>query len=484
MKADVVIAGGGLAGLTCAVGLLGSGLRVVVVEREPVLGGRARSWPDETTGDPVPIGPHIFTSEYPNVLELLRRLGTADTIVWQDRTFVTMVDGERRVDVNMSPLPAPFHFVPSLLGDGTLPNRDWLSNVPITLYALALNEDDILALDAAAAPEVLRAFGVSRRYRERFWAFLSHSILNVPLELCSAGALLRVYRRMVGKRGYRVGFADRGLGDVFAPQSRAAIEAGGGTVLTGTAVARFSGDAERATGVDLSDGRHIEAPLCVAALTPDALLRAAPPEWKRPFPRLADLARWTPSPYRSVFLWFDRKLTTERFWARAYRPGDLNCDFYDYSNIYRGWGERPSLVASNVIYSGRVAHLADDQIVVQTVRELGEYLPAARTARLTHSAVHAVPMAVPAPLVGTESLRLDTATPIDGLVLAGDWLRTALPPSMESACFAGWRAAEHVLARAREPRKLATPHVELDPLAALLGHGARAVSRSEVLAWH
>ncbi len=64
--ADVVIAGGGLAGLTCAVGLLGSGLRVLVIEREPILGGRARSWADPATGDPVAVGPHIFISEYPN----------------------------------------------------------------------------------------------------------------------------------------------------------------------------------------------------------------------------------------------------------------------------------------------------------------------------------------------------------------------------------------------------------------------------------
>ncbi len=43
IKTDVVVVGGGLAGLTTAMGLRDSGLGVVVVEREPILGGRARS---------------------------------------------------------------------------------------------------------------------------------------------------------------------------------------------------------------------------------------------------------------------------------------------------------------------------------------------------------------------------------------------------------------------------------------------------------
>ncbi len=39
-RADVIIVGGGIAGLTCAVGLRNSGLRVVVIERDERLGGR------------------------------------------------------------------------------------------------------------------------------------------------------------------------------------------------------------------------------------------------------------------------------------------------------------------------------------------------------------------------------------------------------------------------------------------------------------
>ena len=75
-RADVIVAGGGIAGLSCAAALSGCGLRVVVLEASPLLGGRAASWKDPSTGETVDIGPHVITSEHRNFLALLERLGT------------------------------------------------------------------------------------------------------------------------------------------------------------------------------------------------------------------------------------------------------------------------------------------------------------------------------------------------------------------------------------------------------------------------
>lgn len=468
IQTDVVIAGGGLAGLTAAAGLCRAGLRVVVVERDAILGGRAASVRDRITGDSIPIGPHIFASEYPNMLALLDLLGTRDRILWHD-LVVTMVEGQHRSVMKMSSLPAPFHFVPSLVADPWLRNRDWLSNVPVTLFALSLDEEGIRRFDSVDALPLLRRLGVSERYIDRFWRFASLSIMNVPLEVCSAGALLRFYRRLVGKRGYRIGFPVEGLGDVFAPGCQRLIEEHGGRVLAGAEVMRIIDEDARAVGVELADGRRIDARFTVAAVTPDVLRRILPAAWVQDHPGFANLDRSTPCPYLSVFLWFDRKLTAERFWARLHQPDALNCDFYDLSNINRGWADRPSIVASNIIYAGRAWRLSDEQIVARTVAELAEYLPEAAHATITHAVVHRIPMAIPCPFVGAERLRLESVTPIGNLVLAGDWLQTGLPPSMESACFSGWTAAEVVLAAAGRPARLARRHVELDPLATLLG---------------
>jgi 15-cis-phytoene desaturase len=118
VKADVIIIGSGLAGLTCAVGLLESGLRVIVLERDAISGGRAASWVHVASGDTVSIGPHILLNQYHNMFKLLDRLGTRERIVWQsDKRFLTMVDGQRKIVICNSGLPAPYHFTPSFMTD-------------------------------------------------------------------------------------------------------------------------------------------------------------------------------------------------------------------------------------------------------------------------------------------------------------------------------------------------------------------------------
>ena len=70
---DTVIVGGGCAGLACAVALQKSGLTVKVIERETVLGGRARTLKtDEVTGHPLHIGPHVVgdPAGYPNYFKV------------------------------------------------------------------------------------------------------------------------------------------------------------------------------------------------------------------------------------------------------------------------------------------------------------------------------------------------------------------------------------------------------------------------------
>ncbi len=482
METDVLVVGGGLAGLTAAVGLRESGLRTIVVESEDILGGRARSWTDETTGDPVHIGPHIFMSEYPNMRKLLRELGTEDRVVWNGNRFILIVDGRTEIPIDFSDLPAPLHFAPSLNKDPRYTRADVLSNVPLALFSLQLTEEDVLRLDGVNASAFMRSMGVTDRFVQGFWAFTSMAIMNVPLELCSAGALLRFYRRLIGHTRYQVGFADGGLGDLFAPGAKSLIEESGGQVLLGARVRTLDGDARRVTGATLEDGRAIRARYTVAALPPDALRCLSRREWMRHAP-FRDLSRFVPSPYVSTFLWFDRKLTHQRFWARSYDPNDLSCDFYDLSNIHTGWQDRPSLITTNCIWCHRAEGMDDEAIVAATVRELADYIPEAAEARVVHSVVNRIPMAIHCPFPGTESLRPQVRTAIDGLFLAGDWIATGLPSSMESACMAGWRVAEEVLAEEGRRERLAVEHLEPDGMSGLLWRFGKRLPLTRLPRW-
>jgi uncharacterized protein with NAD-binding domain and iron-sulfur cluster len=451
--ADVVIVGGGIAGLCAGVALAAESLRVIVLERDAVLGGRARTVIDRESGDALPIGPHVFLEDYTNLRALLEQLGTQERVVWQKQPQLPVVEGRRVHDGRLDRAPPPLHFLPVLRRLPDHSPRALLANLPALLLALQTDEHDVQRLDALDAAQALRKLGVPPQSQRSLWSFIARNILNVPLERCSAGALFRFCRFLLSRPAPRFGFPDRGLGDVFAPAARRAIERAGGVVQCGVHVERILTDGASVQGVRLAHGT-LRAPCVIAATPADALLRILPAHVTHQRPALAALADFKPVPYLSVFLWFDRKLTERRFWARSFRTDDFGSDFYDLSNIYRGYERRPSLLATNVIDSGRIGALPDAAIVERVRAELAELLPDARRDHLLRATVHHIPMAVHTPHPGSERVRPDADVSLDGLILAGDWTRTGLPSCMEGAALSGWRAAERALLRIGRARAL------------------------------
>ena len=460
---DVLIAGGGLAGLACAAALSDAGVAVHLLERDARLGGRAASWTDDTTGDVIDIGPHVLHSEYRNLPALLDRLGTRDLITWQRAKLITLSTSSGTLVLRHRALPPPLSLLPDFLRAPELDWRDMLSNSRATWHALRFHESALAALDRRNALDFLRTQGVSERMIDWFWRFATMAVMNVPLERCSAAALMRVHRQLIGHRGIHFGFAGVGLAELYASQCVSVIEAAGGQVSLGTAVASLQFGAESHVAL-LAGGERIETRYCVCALPPRelAVLHAA----------FAAFGAFESSPYISVYLWFDRKLTAECFWALLWSPRRLNYDFYDLSNIRPGWAGRPSLIASNIIYSHRAHPLSDEQIVDATLCEIAEHVPAVAHARVRHASVHRIPMAIACPTPGSEQIRPPARCAVPRLYLAGDWTKTGLPSSMESAVRSGFLAAEAVLEDLNKPRSVALAPRKPDGLAWLVNPAA------------
>jgi len=88
--------------------------------------------------------------------------------------------------------------------------------------------------------------------------------------------------------------------------------------------------------------------------------------------------------------------------------------------------------------------LTNEEIVSNAVRSVAAVLPRAHAGRVLRGSVVREKRA-PFSLAPGQPARPGTVTAVAGLLLAGDWIDTGLPGTIESAVVSGHRAAERVL---------------------------------------
>jgi uncharacterized protein with NAD-binding domain and iron-sulfur cluster len=92
-----------------------------------------------------------------------------------------------------------------------------------------------------------------------------------------------------------------------------------------------------------------------------------------------------------------------------------------------------------------------DEVIALAYGELSDALPAVRERELRHAAVVPQHRATFSLAPGQPS-RPGVVTPVEGFYLAGDWIDTGLPATIESAVRAGHRAADAAFERIRARR--------------------------------
>lgn len=445
-KKTATIIGAGLAGLTLATELADQGYIVTIIEKNKHLGGRASNTTDPKMHDPVPIGPHVFVTAYRNLRRFLDKIGAASTISWERKLFLEVIYKQRHHRISFSRIPDPFSILPSLITYPFMTWRDTASHMRFTVHAL-LQREDIEHLDETNAYEHLRHLGVTGNAINKFWRFFVLSLLNVPIERCSAGEFCLLVRYFARPKQRRFGFARVGLGDLYTKKAAAYIEERGGRILRNASVTEIGADHHRISHIILKRNgvtEELSSNLYISALNPEDL-RGILPEGMRFSDFFRNLNAFEGVPYISVNLWFDRKISDKKFWvllATEDTPRTMNTDFYDQSNIYKT--QKPhSFITSNIIYSKPYATLTDAEIVQKTFEEIKEAFPRTE-AKIIHSHVHRIPYVIYAPYPGMRKHKLPHRTPWENFYLVGDWTVKALPQCMEAAVASGYACAEEI----------------------------------------
>src|SRR6202022_2654405 len=297
---DVVVIGGGFAGLSAAVALAGRGFRVTVLEGKPALGGRAYSFADAETGDFVDNGQHVLMGCYVETLKFLERIGASSQLVFHRDLAIEMLQRDGAAGIlKTARLPGPLHMTAALMRYRLLTLRERLSAMVAGLRMLRMRRYDRARLGRATVKTLMDVLGQGERARRCFWYPLAIATLNEDPELASAALLAEVLKRAFFSRRSDSAFvyAKVGLSDLYCPGSVRIIEQSGGVVET------LEFGEGSVIGVRLRDGRRLQAANFIAAVAPAQLVRLLP-EWAGADPFFAHLGEITSSPIICVHAWF------------------------------------------------------------------------------------------------------------------------------------------------------------------------------------
>ncbi|MEM9462074.1 MAG: hydroxysqualene dehydroxylase HpnE [Myxococcota bacterium] len=440
----VVVVGAGFAGLSAAVRLADAGRDVVVIEATGHGGGRSRSFAHPHRGIDLDNGQHLMMGCYRETLAFLRTIGTEDGVDFQRNLAVDMVrPGGARVRLRCPALPAPFHLaagLASMRGVGVLHKAAALR------AGLVLRGEAERPNDNETCDTWLRRLGQTQGIRSAFWDPLIWAVLNDDPLVASAGMLVAVLERaFLGTRDdSRLGVPRVPLSRLYVDHALEHLRRRGASVHMAQPLRAIETDAQGVCGIRLRSGERIATRTLVTAIPPRPLLDALPSAVRR-HPVFADVAKLTTSPIINLWLWLDREPFTDVPFVGL--VGSPLHWLFDRSRIEDLGGDT---VLLNCTISGARGMVDDrpDTLLELARGELARYFPDRPVTIKGHKIIKERKATI-SHAAGTYQWRPEARSPVPGLWLAGDWVRTGLPATIESACQSGHDVAALILQDAR-----------------------------------
>lgn len=420
---SAIVVGGGLAGLAAAAALGDAGFKVDLFEARPFLGGRATSYQIAPDVEPIDNCQHVLLACFENLLDLYRRLGVSDHIRFH-REFNFIEPGGRRSVMKAGLLPPPAHLLGSFFGLRFLDAKD---KAAIARAIAEVKQDSERPdLDGITMLEWLREKKQTPRAIERFWKQVLVSAINEDLDRMAARHGLQVFRVgfLSSRKAYRMGLAAVPLAELY----------GAGRLPGVTLHLRSLVDHVSESGL-FAGGMQYTADYYVLAVPFDRACAVAPE-------LSLDLMAFEHSPITGIHLWFETPVM------------DLPHATLLDRTIQWAFNKREGRYVQLVVSASRsLVEMPRQEIVDLAVRELAEFFPKVRTARLERAHVVKELKATFSARPGLEAVRPPAKTRIPNLFIAGDWTRTGWPATMEGAVRSGYLAAEAITASAGSPRR-------------------------------
>ncbi|MFL4982375.1 MAG: hydroxysqualene dehydroxylase HpnE [Xanthobacteraceae bacterium] len=408
-NAEIHVIGAGLAGLAAAVRLAERGARVVIHEAAPQAGGRCRSYYDHAVGMVIDNGNHLLLSGNYAALSFLQRIEPEHALSGPNAAefpFIDLKTGARWC-LRPSAGRVPWWIFQA---DRRAPDtsvRDYFGILPL--------------LWARAGTPISAAMACAGNAYERLWRPILLAALNTEPPEADAGLAAAVIREtlLVGGHACRPLIARDGLSPTLVEPAIRHLQARGATIRFEHNLHALRFDARRVSALDFGQD--------VVALAPnDAVVLAVPPFMAKTLVPEINV----PDAFRAI---------VNGHFAIAPPPG-----FPPMMGVVNGTVEWvfafPGRLSVTVSGADRLLGVPREELAATMWREvaavagIAEALPPWQIVRERRATFAALPE--------QNAKRPGAQTRWENLVLAGDWIATGLPATIEGAIRSGNRAAD------------------------------------------
>ncbi|MFM6000278.1 MAG: 15-cis-phytoene desaturase [Dolichospermum sp.] len=454
-KCSVAIAGGGLAGLSCAKYLTDQGYTPIVLERRDVIGGKVAAWKD-ADGDWYETGLHIFFGAYPNMLQLFKELDIEDRLQWKEHTMIfNQPDSPGTYSrFDFPDLPAPINGVIAILRNNDM--LTWAEKISFgigLLPAILQGQKYVEEMDKYSFREWLQKQNVPPRVEKEVFIAMSKALNFINPEEISATVLLTALNRFLQeKNGSKMAFLDGSPTERLCQPIIDHITERGGEVRLNAPLKEILLNEDGTVkgfllrGLNGAEDEIVTADIYVSALPVDPLKPILPNAWKE-MPFFQQLNGLEGVPVINVHIWFDRKLTDIDHLLFSRSPllsvyADMSNTCREYANPDRSMLELVLAPAADWISK------SDEEIVAATISELEKLFPqhfgGDNPTKVLKYHVVKTPRSVYKATPGRQEYRPSQQTPISNFYLTGDYTMQRYLASMEGAVLSGKLTAQAI----------------------------------------
>lgn len=440
----VTIVGAGWAGLAAGVELTSHGIEVDILDAAPHIGGRARSVHHK--GHIFDNGQHLLIGAYHETLRLMQQCG-ADPALLLQRSALQLyylqppTESAPSRQISIPPwLPAPLHMLWGIL---TARGFSLRCRLELTRASLRFSLWGYRPPHEQPLLSLLTALGQSAKTIQLFWEPLVLATLNTPIHLASATLFLRVLQDSFShhNRDSNSLLPRQGLSQIFPQPAQRYIEQHGGTIRTKTKVSQLLIDHHQLNGLIVNGHIHKSQHLIIA--TPPYVTQRLLPSNTSLMALHRQLQGLSYQPIITLYLTYPIQGPLLPH-PMCGLHGSLSQWLFD-----GGLNGQPGVLAVVVSAHGVHCDWSHEQLLQHIQGEVQTLLP-----HLPPAVAHQIVWEKRATFcshAGVNDYRPSSQTPIKGLYLAGDYIDTGYPATLEGAVRSGVASARKIIDNITHP---------------------------------